>query len=288
MAESPIIDYPKTVTELAELFESEEMCINYLTRVRWPDGLRCEKCKGTSFWTSGATSGLVYTCAACRHKTSLLAGTIFQDTKLPLRKWFRAMWEIVRKKLGTSALSFKDELGVSYKTAWLMLHKLRRAMVTPGRFKLKGVVEVDETFYGSHEEGRPGRGAQDKALIAVAVEVVGKKLGRCRMAIIDSASAEDLMPFTTDNVMEGSHVITDGWSGYSQLAKLGYGHSVQSVSKDKEVLNHVHLVVSLLKRWLLGTLQGGVSKEQLGYYLDEFVFRFNRRTSKNRRFFFTG
>ena len=114
---------------------------------------------------------------------------------------------------------------------------------------------------------------------------VPKNLGRCRMAITDSTSGEDLMLFTTDNV---SHVTTDGGSGYSQLAKLGYGHSVQSVSKGKDVLNHVHLVVSLLKRWLLDTLQGGLSKEQLGYYLDEFVFRFNRRTSKNRRFFFTG
>jgi transposase-like protein len=155
-------------------------------------------------------------------------------------------------------------------------------MVRPGRSKLKGTVEVDETLYGSLEEGHPGRGTEKKALIIIASELTGPNLGRIRMSIIPNANSESLMTFIKENVEAGSTVITDGWAGYSPIEKNGYSHLVHTVAKDKEALPHVHLVISLLKRWLLGTHQGGISHDQLDYYLDEFVFRFNRRTSKNR------
>jgi transposase-like protein len=143
-------------------------------------------------------------------------------------------------------------------------------------------VEVDETFFGSPEKGRPGRGGEKKALIAIAVELKEPRLGRCRMTIVESASAEDLMPFVVDNIEEGSTVVTDGWSGYSFAASKGCEHRIHAVTKDKDALPHVHLLTSLLIRWLLGTIHGGISREQLSFYLDEYVFRFNRRTSNNR------
>jgi transposase-like protein len=276
-------EYPQNFKELDKLFNSEEACIQYLMRVRWPEGLKCPSCQGTTFWTSG----LISTCTNCRQKIHLMAGTIFQDTKLPLRTWFRAIWEVVADKAGVSALSLKSKLKISYKTAWSMLHKLRRAMVRSGRSKLNGRVEVDETVYGGFEPGRRGRGSENKALVAVAVEQkIGNRLGRCRMALLQSASSESLMRFIHENIEEGAEIVTDGWRGYSSVEKSGYRHTIQKLSDGQEALPNAHLVISLLKRWLFGTHQGGMSHEQLEYYLDEFVFRFNRRASKNRTLLF--
>jgi transposase-like protein len=275
-------EYPQNVNELKELFESEGACLQYIMKVKWPEGFACEKCLSRDYWLQGSA----FTCKACRHKTFLLAGTVFQDTKLPLRTWFRAIWEVIRKKAGTSALSLQSELKLSYKTAWTILHKLRRAMIKPGRNKLKGIVEVDETLYGGLEEGRPGGGSLQKALIAVATELKGAHLGRIRMSIVQSGSFEHLGGFISENVEPGSSLITDGWCGYSPVKNLGYAHKVQELSEGSETLPHVHLVISLLKRWLLGTHQGGVSRNQLEFYLDEFVFRFNRRASASRTLLF--
>jgi len=204
--------------------------------------------------------------------------------------WFHIIWWVVAQKTGASANNLKDFMGFgSDETAWYWLHKLRRAMVRRGREKLSGVVEVDEAYIGGEEKGtgKQGRGADDKILVVVATECIGKKIGRVRFQIIPDASAENLLPFVENNIERGSDVITDGWSGYAFLVKNeNYKHEKKVIAgsgkEANELLPHVHLVVSLLKRWIYGTHQGKVSHKYLEYYLDEFSFRFNRKMSTHR------
>lgn len=218
----------------------------------------------------------------------MTAGTIFQDTRTPLTTWFRAMWWVTTPKAGLSALAMQQVLGLgSYKTAWTWRHKLRRAMVRPGRERLTGRVEVDETYWGAQEAGVRGRQLLDKVLIAVAVEERGARgLGRIRMRCVPDASADSLQAFVEEAIEPGSLIHTDGWLGYDRLERRGYGHRITFLKGRREspadLLPRVHRVVSLLKRWLLGTHQGAVSFAHLDYYLDEFTFRFNRRTSRSR------
>jgi transposase-like protein len=201
--------------------------------------------------------------------------------------WFQAMWWVTSQKTGASAAGLQGVLGLgSYETAWTWLHKLRRAMVRPGRDRLQKVVEVDETYVGGPEEGRIGRGAQDKSLVVIAVEKDGRRIGRARMRVIGDFTANELCGFVGDVVEPGSTVRTDGLNSYQALPQSGFVHDriVQKkrVESASELLPGVHLVASLLKRWLLGTHQGRVSREHLGYYLDEFTFCFNRRKSRHR------
>ena len=205
-----------------------------------------------------------------RMQTSVTAGTIFQDTRKPLRLWFRAMWTITTQKNGASALGLQRVLGLgSYQTAWPWMHKLRRAMVRPGRERLTGLVEVDETYWGAEEEGVIGRQTERKALIAVAAEERGTGLGRIRMQRVQNASAASLMPFVEESVEPGSVVVTDNWSGYDPLKKKDYQRRIISINNRREqasqLLPRVHLAISLLKRWMLGTHQGAVSHEHLDY-----------------------
>ena len=206
---------------------------------------------------------------------------------MPLTVWFRAIWWVTSQKNGASALGLQRVLGLgSYETAWTWLHKLRRAMVRPDRDRLSGCVEIDETYLGGLEEGVRGRQTNNKALIVVAAQENGRGIGRIRMRRVADASAASLHPFVIDSVESNSVVHTDGWEGYSGLTRRGYQHKV-TVLRNKqqsasELLPRVHRVVSLLKRWLMGTHQGAVSHEHLDYYLDEFTFRFNRRTSRHR------
>ena len=230
-------------------------------------------------------------CAACGRQTSVTAGTVFQDTRTPLTTWFRAMWWVTSTKTGTSALGLQRVLGLgSYQTAWAWLHKLRRAMVRPGREQLSGRVEIDESFVGGRG-GAQGRSTATKALIVVAAEERGRGIGRIRMRRIPDASADRLQAFVADAILPGSVVHTDGWHGYDRVAKNGYDHEITLLRGDHELaiarLPRVHRVVSLLKRWRLGTHQGAISQPHLDDYLDEFTFRFNRRTSRHRgRLFF--
>ena len=276
-------EYPRSLTELEANFGDDEACRAYLARLRWPEGFRCPRCGLGKVWE---VRGL-WDCAGCGHQTSVTAGTIFQDTRTPLPVWFRAMWWVTTQKNGASALGLQRVLGLkSYETAWTWLHKLRRAMVRPGRELLTGRVEVDESYVGGEEEGLPGRLNLKKALIVVAAQEDGPGIGRIRMRQIVDASAESLVPFVRDSVAPGSSIHTDGWRGYSTLESEGYDHDVTVIRGKKkpasELLPRVHLVISLLKRWLLGTHQGAVSQKHLDYYLDEFTFRFNRRRSKSR------
>ena len=213
-----------------------------------------------------------------------MAGTVFQDTKLPLTLWFRAMWQVTSQKNGVSALGLQRVLGLgSYKTAWAMLHKLRHAMVRPGRERLRGLVEVDETYWGGEEEGVIGRLTRDKALIAVAAEADGKGIGRVRLRRIPDLTKATLHGFVAQSVEPGGTVRTDGLRAY--LALEGYTHDPRVQRRQPEgehLLPRVHRVASLLKRWLLGTHQGAVESGHLDGYLDEFTFRFNRRRSASR------
>lgn len=276
-------DYPRTLAEFERRFATQEACRAYLVQLRWPSGFRCPKCGGTKSWPVGA----LFQCAACGRQTSVTAGTIFQDTRTPLPTWFRAMWWVTSQKTGASAVGLQQVLGLgSYETAWTWLHKLRRAMVRPGRDRLTGRVEVDEAFIGGVEEGVRGRQTEKKALIAVAAEENGEGIGRIRMRRIPDATADSLQAFVQEAVAPGSRLHTDGLLSYDRLEKHGYRHRITFLKGRKEsaseLLPRVHRVVSLLKRWLLGTHQGAVSRAHLDYYLDEFTFRFNRRTSRHR------
>ena len=227
----------------------------------------------------------LWLCAACRYQVSVTAGTIFQDTRYPLAMWFRAIWQVTSQKNGASALGVMRVLGLgSYKTAWAWLHKLRRAMVRPGRDRLSGAVEVDEVYLGGERPGPRGRGAEGKALVLIAAQAEGARIGRIRLARIQNAAEAALTAAVELGIEPGSQVLTDGWRGYVGLEAKGYRHAVvrQTAIVGKNLLPRVHRVASLLERWLLGTHQGAVAHRQLDYYLDEFTFRFNRRTSRSR------
>lgn len=276
-------DYPRTMIEFETRFGTEEACRAYLVQLRWPDGFRCPNCGGAVAWP---VRSVLWQCAECGRQTSVTAGTVFQDTRTPLTTWFRAMWCVSSSKTGTSALALQQILGLgSYRTAWAWLHKLRRAMVRPGRDRLCGEVEVDESFIGGIG-GAEGRSTATKALIIVAAEVLGRGIGRVRMRRIPDASAASLGAFVQDAIEPGSVVLTDGWHGYDRLKANGYRHQAILMRGDAELaiaqLPRVHRVISLLKRWLLGTHQGAVTQVHLDYYLDEFTFRFNRRRSRHR------
>jgi transposase-like protein len=282
-------DYPGTFGEFEAWFGTETACRAYIRRLRWPSGFVCPGCAVAGEATEMSRNLL--RCRACGRQVSLTAGTIFQDTHKPLRQWFLAMWFVTSQKNGVSALGLQRVLGLgSYRTAWTWLHKLRRAMIRPGRDNLHGEVEVDETYVGAPEEGNRGRKTASKAIIAIAVEKNGRGFGRVRLRRIRDVSADSLLAFVHATVEPGSTVHTDGWRSYAGLADAGYQHQVSVISDNSDpahvVMPRVHKVASLLKRWLLGTLQGGIQHQHLDDYLDEFAFRFNRRTSKARGMLF--
>ena len=277
-------DYPRTLMELEARFGTEQACREYLVRLRWPEGFQCPWCGHKGGWQ---THRWVFECAECACQTTVTAGTIFARTRKPLPLWFRAMWLITSQKTGANARGVQRVLGLgSYETAWTWLHKLRRAMVRPGRDRLAGRVEVDETLLGASEKGVLGRETHTKAKIVVAAQEDGLRIGRIRMRRVPDFSGKSLVGFVEEAVEPGSTVHTDGWQAYNELTAKGYHHEVTALEgrneAASELLPRVHRVVSLLKRWLMGTLHGGISREHLDYYLDEFTFRFNRRTSGSR------
>jgi transposase-like protein len=281
--------YPRSVGELHAWFPTDSDCLDYLEWLRWPDGFVCPSCGHDGGWQLGDSR---FMCPACGKRTSVTAGTVFDRTRTPLTVWFMACWLFASGKDGISALSLMRALEIgSYQTAWMMLHRLRPVLVRPGRNRLAGTVEMDETYIGGHEPGlRGGRARGKKVLTGIAVEILDPKgFGRCRMAPLADASGPSLDAFVTDHVDPGTRVITDGWQGYRGLEKLGYIHEPRSQRAARargedpgELLPAVHRVVSLAKRWLLGTHQGAVDGAHLASYLNEFVFRFNRRRSRSR------
>ena len=281
-------DLPSDLPSFLERFGTDEQCRDYLFRARRPDGFRCAGCGHDRAWAHKAR--LIDECAACGKQHSLLAGTIFEQTKTGLARWFLAIYLVTASKGGIAAMELKRQMGFgSYQTAWTWLHKIRKAMVAPGRQPLAARVEADETYVGGARPGRAGRGAAGKTRVAGAVEsgrgqARGRRLGRLRLAVVPDVSARSLEGFLATAVAPPATVATDGWSGYAGLAAAGYDHQPLNLSAtwgDAALrLPAIHLVFGLAKRWLLGTHHGAVSSKHLGAYLDEFVFRFNRRTAR--------
>ncbi len=270
--------FPKSLAEFQARFSTEEACAAYLAQSRWPDGFICPRCGGTEAF--GLARRGLYQCKPCGYQVSLTAGTVMHRTRVPLMQWFRAAYLMTTLTPGISAVQLQRQLGLgSYRTAWTMLHKLRRATVNPDREKLRGKVEVDDAYVGGKEEDVVGRQVETKTPVAVAVEVRGRASGRIRLRALRDMSGESLVPFVRAAVEPDSTVYTDGWSGYKGLKKAGYKHRVRPMKGAKDpskLLRHAHRAVSNLKAWLLGT-HHGVSPKHLQPYLDEFAFRFNRR-----------
>ena len=279
------IDYPNTYRNFVEMFPDDVACTAYLAKLRWPDGFICPACNANASPWHASRARL--TCPFCRHQTSVTTGTIFDKTRTPLTTWFEAAWHVSTAKNGMSAKTLERTIGTKYRVAWTMLQRFRVAMFDGERKQLSGNIEVDETFIGGAKQGgKRGRGAV-KSIVIIAVEVKEPfGFGRIRMRHIPEASGSNLLPFVCDVAILGSAIHTDGWRGYNGLSALGFTHDV-TIQSSSDDLAHVsmpgvHRVASLLKRWILGTHQGSVVPEHLQSYLEEFTFRFNRRTSRSR------
>jgi transposase-like protein len=289
VADGWLQDLPRDLPTFLDRFGTDEACRACLVRTRWPEGFRCSGCGHDQAYSH--KKRLIEECAACGKQHSILAGTIFEQTKTGLARWFLAIYLVTSSKGGISAMELQRQMGFgSYGTAWAWLHKIRRAMVVPGRQPLGDRVEADETLVGGQQPGRPGRGAAGKTVVAGAVESRrgksrGRRLGRLRLQAVRDASASSLVGFLDQNVLRPALVATDGWSGYRGLAAEGYAHEPIPLARswgDAALrLPAIHLVFGLAKRWLLGTHHGAVSAKHLQSYLDEYVFRFNRRTAKS-------
>ena len=271
-------DFPKSLREFQTRFRDDDGCRAYLAACRWPEGFRCRRCGSTDAFTL-AGRGLRQ-CKACGQQTSLTAGTVLHRTRVPLTIWFWATYLVTTHTPGLSAVQLQRQLGISYETAWALLHKLRRAMVNPEREALKDKVEVDETYLGGHEAGlKGGRQLLDKALIVGAVEVRGTVAGRVRLQVVPDASARSLTSFVKRTVTPGSLILTDAWPAYASLSSLGYRHRPRTQGPPEraaKIMPHIHRVFGNLKTWLGGT-HHGVGHDHLQAYLDEFACRFNRR-----------
>ena len=281
--------YPRDLAEFNRRFRTEARAARYLTDVRFRYGFACPRC-GVEIARS---SGPRWWCADCRRWFTLSTGSLLERTKVPLNIWLVVAWHLVQTKIGVSALSVQRITGVNYPTAWLLLQKMRATMNQDDREKLSGDIEFDETYVGGVDPGAAGRSRGKKSAVAVACEVVSPKaMGRIRLARLPDASALAIADFLERNVESGSVLFCDDWASYgpalSELRARGLHYTAKTTTLSKTetrahlVHPHVHRVASLLKRWLLGTHQGAVRDQHLDAYLDEFVFRFNRRHARSR------
>lgn len=281
MKSDPFYDFPKTSIEFEEKFDSENACERYLFEKRWGDGFECETCKHSGYWKGNRGH---YICKKCERHHSLKAGTIMQKSKKPLKYWFKAIWLFTMSKRGINAKDLERQLGISYPTAWLWLQKLKRSSLNSERTLLTGKVEVDEFYLGGKKKGgKRGRGAENKHKVVIAVEKkINKKtkeeyIGRIRLQVVDSCSSKNLVKFIKDNIDINSHINTDEWKGYVDVSGKGYNHVAKKISDYNSEYKGLHNTVSLIKRWILGTFQGRTSFMHIQWYLEEYVFRFNRR-----------
>jgi len=287
MAETKI---PTNLIEFSQQFHTEQACVDFLINLRWPEGFLCSKCGAKQGHRLKTRKIIECTDKSCSYQASVTAGTVMHRSKQDLRIWFWGAYLVSTLTTGMSAVQFQRQLGLSrYETAYNILHKLRSALVAPGREPLLNEVEVDEAYIGGKEEGRPGRGTKKKVLVVCAVELirwVDKKTeaervrsGRIRLRFIPDAASKSLIPFVKENIKTGSIIHTDGWAGYSPLSKESYDHQVVIQGRGKKAIYmpHVHHIFSNLKSWLNGTYHGGVQEKHIQAYLNEFVYRFNRR-----------
>ena len=277
-------DYPGSFREFERWFSSENACHEYVAKLRWPDGFTCPGCGEKPDKPSLMGRGH-FLCRKCKRQTSVTAGTLFHGSREPLRTWFLAIWFVTSRNHGVSALELKRILGLgSYNTAWNWLHKLRHAMVRPEKDQLSGEIEVGETYLGGIGTKAVGRDVKPSTIIAIAAEVRGRGMGRIRLGKIPDLSATSLQGFIKDNLQRGSELKTTDWPGYNGLEVIGYQHRRINVANSEDpaylFMPRLHKVASLLDRWWLGIHQSAIRPSHLDYYLDEFTFRFNRRTSK--------
>ena len=282
--------YPRDLREFRRQFSTNEACLEYLVRCRWPEGFTCPRCSGKRAWLN--SKRYVFECPGCRRQTSPTAGTVMHRSRLPVQEWFWAAYWVATHTPGISALQLQRQLGIGdYGTAWHLLHRLRQGMVNEQRSRLSGLIEADETIIGGPAKKKRGRGviaARHKTLVAGAVEVLmyaaeqgrrRERAGRVRLQVIPDASEASIGAFLQRHVEPPSRIRTDGWQGYSRTALASYRHSVRiagSPERAHQKAPHIHRVFSNLKTWLTGT-HHGVDPKHLQSYLDEYVFRFNRR-----------
>jgi transposase-like protein len=273
-------EFPDNELEFDEMFSDELSCEAYLFKQRWPEGFICIKCENKHYWKSTRDTLI---CTNCEHQHSITSGTALHKTHKPLKYWFKAMWWFTTTKSGISAVNLEKLLGISYPTAWTWLQKLKRCCVKIDRKPLSGEVEVDEFYLGGKHSGKQGRGSENKQKIVVATErrysetLEKTIIGRVRVQVIPDCSAESLLPFIKENVEQGSTIITDKWKSYFGLANQGFNHKSYKMTENMCVLNNAHKVISLIKRWITGTFQTRIGTEHTQEYMDEYVFRFNRR-----------
>jgi transposase-like protein/Zn ribbon nucleic-acid-binding protein len=275
--------FPKGLREFRQKCSSDANCWDYLSQSRWPEGFRCPKCAYSDSWW--ILSRHAHECQQCGHQTSVSAGTLLHRSHLPIQDWFWAAYLVATLTPGMSAKQLQRQLGCSYQTAWFVLHRLRRGMVSDTRSRLAGRVEADEVIVGGPVRGKRGRGvtkAVHSTLVFGAVEVIAytdkhgaemEKAGRLRLALTQQADAVSIRNFLQKSVAPGSEVYTDGWRGYSKAALEGYEHGLHPSGTHAL---HIHRAFGNLKTWLNGT-HHGVDPKYLQSYLDEFAFRFNRR-----------
>ena len=283
-----MIDSPRSLPEFQRRFPDEAACVEYLATARWPDGFRCPACDGAKAWRL-STKPFTWECADCGRQTSVTAGTLMHGSKLDLTVWFWAAYLMATHSNGISATQLQMQLGIgSYKTAWLLCAKLRRAMVDPERNPLVGLVEVDETTIPFRTNGDPvagggGRSQAGKMAVIAAVEIVGDGPGRLRLAPIADYSAESIRAFVATNIACGAALKTDGWAAYPGAPEVNHDPHVIGAMAAHVVLPWTHRVFANLKRWALGVYHG-LRRNHLQSYLDEFVFRFNRRRTRHAAF----
>ncbi len=279
--------FPRTVLDFQRRFPTEEACEAYLAECRWPDGFVCPRCGHPKAWRRSTRR--LRECAGCGYGVSTTAGTILHRTRTPLLVWFWAAFLMIIDKRGLSALGLQRQLGIArYETAWMILHKLRRATVNLNRTKLRGAVEVDEAWIGGLQPGARGRAREGRraALVVLALEVENDVPGRLRARLVPDDTAASLVGFVQDVVEVGSTIITDGFPGYLALPEAGFDHERIVAGDGAAFVNpvpHLHHTVGNLKGWIIGTHKG-VSRHHLAAYLDEFVFRHNRRTNLGAAF----
>lgn len=265
-------EFPRTATEFDERFATEADCRAYWIKARWGDRPACARCASTRVWT--IRKGTTFECAECGHQTSLTSGTVLEKTRKPLKMWFRAIFEISVRRTGISGKDFQRIMGFgSYETAWTWLHKLRSAMVRSKSEPLGPFVEMDEALVG-------GKGGPHKQLVLVAAE----RCGRVRLAHAGNNDAETCKRFADGEVAAQAQVVTDGHAGYSERSLGAREHEAivqtKAERRENDAVQTCHWTVSLLKRWIIGTHAGAVKPKHLQAYLDEFVFRHNRRNTK--------
>lgn len=297
-------EFPKSLIDFQKQFSDDASCRKFLIALRWPNGFECPHCNFNEVYHSPERikRGLLR-CRRCFHDSSITAGTIMHRSRIPLHKWIWSAYLMTTNKVGISALQLQKQLNIKrYETAWILLHKLRSATIAPNRLPLKGDVEVDESAIGGGQLGHVGRDFKGKTIIVAAVERRDRTpnkngslpknrryiAGRIRLQVISDMTEKSLIPFIQKNVCQGAHVITDGWQSYNKVSDLNYYHTIyntkQSGKLAHELLPLCHIVFSNLKTWLLGTHHGRPQSKHMQSYLNEYVFRFNRRHNQMASF----